>query len=149
MSGGGKGGGSTSKTEIPSWVEEPSKRNLRRAEVMQQLDYMPYIGGDVATPTATGEAVKDNIINQADAFGFITPKDRNEGLLPVKDIGGVRGYSAFPLFEQARMEFEQRDPNQARIRGLLFGDADPADSKRVDPRNNLLKQFQKNTRGLS
>jgi len=38
---GGKGGGQSTKTEIPAWAEAATKRNLARAEEVQKIGYMP------------------------------------------------------------------------------------------------------------
>ena len=51
MGGGGKGGGSTQKTEIPAWLRDPTIRNLERAETVQQMEYQPWTGIDVAAQT--------------------------------------------------------------------------------------------------
>tara|TARA_R110000764_G_scaffold55345_2_gene120868 strand:- start:1217 stop:1702 length:486 start_codon:yes stop_codon:yes gene_type:complete len=124
MSGGGKGGGSTSKQEIPKWVEEPSKRNLRRAEVAQQIGYQPYIGPDLAAFSPAQEAARDNTYGAAAAYGLGTPT--KSGLPEATDFGGgITGYSSFPMFDQAREEMRARDPNSAAIYDSLFGDQNP------------------------
>lgn len=124
MSGGGKGGGSTSKQEIPKWVEEPSKRNLRRAEVAQQIGYQPYIGPDLAAFSPAQEAARDNTYGAAAAYGLGAPT--KSGLPEATDFGGgITGYSSFPMFDQAREEMRARDPNSAAIYDSLFGDQNP------------------------
>ena len=125
MSGGGKGGGSTSKQEIPKWVEEPSKRNLRRAEVAQQIGYQPYIGADLAAFSPAQEAARENTMGAAIAYGLSVPTS-GSGLPQATDFGGgIRGYSSFPMFDRARDEMRSRDANQAAIYDSLFGDRNP------------------------
>lgn len=125
MSGGGKGGGSTSKQEIPKWVEEPSKRNLRRAEVAQQIGYQPYIGADLAAFSPAQEAARENTMGAASAYGLSVPTS-GSGLPQATDFGGgIRGYSSFPMFDRARDELRSRDSNQAAIYDSLFGDRNP------------------------
>ncbi|SVE21001.1 uncharacterized protein METZ01_LOCUS473855, partial [marine metagenome] len=63
MSGGGKGGSETTKTEIPAWIRDPAIRNLARAEAVQRIPYMPYYGGDVAAFTPTQNAAFQSNIN--------------------------------------------------------------------------------------
>ena len=115
--GGGKGGSQTTQTEIPKWIEEPSKRNLARAEAAQQLGYMPYYGPDVAAFSPMQETALGATGMGAEAFGFAP--SGSAGLLssgempaPQTFAGGVRGYSSAPLFEQARAELAACQPGQ-------------------------------------
>ena len=133
--GGGKGGGSTQKQEIPAWAREPTKRNLARAETAQQVGYMPYIGPDIAAYSPTQMAVRQNAADAASAFGLAVPRDAQQTGLPEptqftgQDGSTMFGYSAFPLYDQAVAEFKRRDPNQAAIYDKLFGDQNPQGRK--------------------
>ena len=66
---GGKGGGQSTKTEIPVWAEEATKRNLARAEDVQRIGYMPYYGPDVAAFNPTQQLAMQNNMDAAAAFG--------------------------------------------------------------------------------
>jgi hypothetical protein len=73
MSGGGKGGKkeTVTKTEIPQWVRGPAERNLRRAEDVQQIGYMPWYGPEVAGFTPAQNAAFDTNIGAGEAFGLL------------------------------------------------------------------------------
>ena len=73
MSGGGKGGKKTEETTIPEWLRGPAARNLQRAEAVQQLEYMPYYGPDVAAFTPAQNAAFDTNIGAGEAFGLLAP----------------------------------------------------------------------------
>lgn len=122
--GGGKGGGQTQKTEIPKWLEEPTKRNIARAEQIQQMEYQPYTGLDVAAQTPQQQMANQMGLNAASAFGMtpagyenITP---TSGMPQVKTIDGVRGYSSIGMYDQALAEARALDPRSAEIRKTLY-----------------------------
>ena len=127
MSGGGGKGGqkeTVSKTEIPKWIEDPAKRNLRRAEEVQQLAYMPWYGPHVAAFTPTQNAAFQGNIDAAEAFGLLSPNTLTPttGMpAPTEFAGGVSGYSAMPLYEQALAELEAKDPGTVAQYNALFG----------------------------
>ena len=127
MSGGGGKGGqkeTVSKTEIPKWIEDPARRNLRRAEQVQQLAYMPWYGPHVAAFTPTQNAAFQGNIDAAEAFGLLSPNTLTPttGMpAPTEFAGGVTGYSAMPLYEQALAELEAKDPGTVAQYNALFG----------------------------
>lgn len=119
---GGKGGSQTTEASIPDWAKEPTIRNLARAEQAQQIGYMPYMGPDLAAfnPTQT-QAMQQNI-NAAQAFGLAAPSSPLQGMPePQQFAGGMMGYSAFPMFEQAQQELAARNPEQQAAYDALFG----------------------------
>ena len=106
---GGKGGGQSTKTEIPEWAESATKRNLARAEEVQKIGYMPYYGPDVAGFTPTQQAAMQNNLAAASAFGMAAPTDAMAGMPQAQDFGGgISGYSSGNLFDQAVAEFESK-----------------------------------------
>lgn len=115
MSGGGKGGSQTTKAEIPAWAETAMRENLARAKEMARIGYMPYYGPDVAAFTPLQEAGMQSSYDAAAAYGLVPQGgDPMAGIpRPQEFAGGVRGYSSGDLFEQARREFELRNPQQA------------------------------------
>jgi len=119
---GGKGGGQTTKAEIPDWAKEPTIRNLQRAETAQQIGYQPYMGADLAAFNPTQKAAMQSQLDTASMFGMSAPKTPLQGMPEARTFaGGVQGYSSFPLFEQARRELGKRNPQQQRIYNSLFG----------------------------
>jgi len=118
---GGKGGGQSTKTEIPEWAESATKRNLARAEEVQKIGYMPYYGPDVAGFTPTQQAAMANNLAAASAFGMAAPSDPMAGMPQAQDFGGgISGYSSGGLFDQAVAEFEAREPAYAKEYNELF-----------------------------
>ena len=118
---GGKGGGQSTKTEIPEWAEAATKRNLARAEEVQKIGYMPYYGPDVAGFTPTQQAAMQNNLAAASAFGMAAPADAMAGMPQAQDFGGgISGYSSGNLFDQAVAEFEAREPAYAKEYNELF-----------------------------
>ena len=118
---GGKGGGQSTKTEIPEWAESATKRNLARAEEVQKIGYMPYYGPDIAGFTPTQQAAMQNNLAAASAFGMAAPADAMAGMPQAQDFGGgISGYSSGNLFDQAVAEFEAREPAYAKEYNELF-----------------------------
>jgi len=122
MGGGGKGGSQSTKVEIPAWAEKAMQENLRKASAMGEIGYMPYYGPDVAAFTPMQEAGMQGAYDAAAAYGLAAPGGSALAGLPEAQefAGGVRGYSSGDLFEQARAEFEARNPKQAAAYNRFF-----------------------------
>lgn len=122
MGGGGKGGGTT--VEIPKWAEDAMRSNLTKAQGMSEIGYMPYYGPDVAAFTPMQEAAMQGAYDAAAAFGVGGAEKGGDALAEIpeaKDFGnGIRGYSSGDLYEQARAEFEGRNPQQAAQYNKFF-----------------------------
>ena len=125
--GGGKGGGKTTTTEttVPNWIRDPAARNLQRAEAVQQLEYMPYYGPQVAAFTDTQNAAMNNNIETAKAFGLLDPNSSltaTSGMpTPTTYDNGMRGYSSIPLYDQALAELTASNPDNMAAYNSLFG----------------------------
>jgi hypothetical protein len=118
---GGKGGGQSTKTEIPVWAEEATKRNLARAEDVQRIGYMPYYGPDVAAFNPTQQLAMQNNMDAAAAFGLASPgQDAMAGMPRATNYNGIQGYSSGGLYDQAVAEFERNKPGYAREYNDLF-----------------------------
>eukprot|EP01050_Picozoa_sp_SAG11_P000684 SAG11_NODE_23_length_24947_cov_7.815518_16_plen_139_part_00 len=127
---GGKGGSQTTEATIPDWAKEPTIRNLARAEAAQQIGYQPYMGPDLAAFNPTQQAAMQSNLDAANAFGLNAPASVMEGMPAPQDFGGgVMGYSAFPIFEQAQQELAARNPQQQAAYDALFGGGAPAPYK--------------------
>ena len=111
MSGGGKGGKKTEETTIPDWLRGPAQRNLERAEAVQQIEYMPYYGPDVAAFTPAQNAAFDTNISAAEAFGLVAPNSgltATSGMPTPTDWDGFTGYSSQPIYESALAELQAK-----------------------------------------
>lgn len=111
MAGGGKGGSTTSKVEIPKWLEDAAQQNLSRADMISTIGYTPQYGPDVAALTPTQEAAMANTNAGASAFGMGAAPGTGMPA-PQEFAGGVRGYSSAGLYEQALAELAARMPGQ-------------------------------------
>jgi len=142
---GGKGGGQTTTASIPKWAEEPTKRNLARSEVAQQVGYQPYMGADLAAINPTQMGAMQNQLDAASAFGLSAPSTPMQGMPEAQDFGGgMKGYSAFPLFEQAQQELARKNPEQQAIYDSLFGDPNPADTKVLTDQEKFNQMYAEN-----
>ena len=128
MSGGGKGGKKTEETTIPEWLRGPAERNLQRAEAVQQIEYMPYYGPDVAAFTPAQNAAFDTNIGAAEAFGLLAPNTltATSGMPTPTDWDGFSGYSSQPMYESAKAELAAKQPGAVAQYNALFGNATPA-----------------------
>ena len=112
MSGGGKGGQSTTEVKIPEWLETAARGNIGRAENVAALGPMPYYGPDVAAMTPMQTAAGQGINTAAGAFGLGTT-DLSMGMpAPQTFAGGVQGYSSGGLYDQSLAELQRRAPGQ-------------------------------------
>jgi hypothetical protein len=123
---GGKGGSTTSSVTIPEYIEEAARRNLAKAEGISQIGYVPYFGPDVAAFTPFQQAGFQQTADVASAFGLGTPTAQADIMggmpEPTQFAGGVRGYSAAPLYQQAVDELAAQRPAQAQYIESFFID---------------------------
>jgi hypothetical protein len=120
MSGGGKGGKSTTEVKIPDWLESAARSNIGRAENVAGLGYTPYYGPDVAAMTPMQTAAGQGINTAAGAFGLGTT-DLSMGMpAPQTFAGGVQGYSSGGLYDQSLAELQRRAPGQYNAMTGMF-----------------------------
>jgi hypothetical protein len=119
---GGKGGSQSSKVQIPKWIEEPTIRNLARAEQVARMGYQPYYGPEVAAFTPMQQQAMQSQYDAASAFGMAPMGgDAMAGMPTATEYsGGVRGYGSGDIFEQSVNEFQKRQPDQAAIYNQQF-----------------------------
>lgn len=111
--GGGKGGKSSTEVSVPAWLEQAAQSGLARGTQAAGIGYAPYIGPDVAALTPMQEAAMFNTGQASSAFGLGPSPIPSAGMPEVQTFaGGMRGYSAFPLYNQAVNELQMRDPAQ-------------------------------------
>lgn len=112
MSGGGKGGSTTSKVTIPAWLEDAARGNIAKANEIAQTGYVPYYGPDVAAMSPQQIAAMKGTNQAALAFGLDTA-DPMAGLpTPTTYENGMQGYSSGGLYDQAIAELKSRAPAQ-------------------------------------
>ena len=131
--GGGKGGGkkTTTETTVPEWIRAPAERNLQRAEALQQIEYMPYYGAEVAAFNPNQEMAFQNNANTAAAFGLLAPTNAMAGMpTPTTYDNGMKGYSSIPIYDQAKKDLAANYGDTVDAYDALFGNAVPANVAR-------------------
>ncbi len=120
--GGGKGGSQTQLTEIPKWIEDPSVRNLARAEAAQKIGYMPWRGPDIAAFNPTQQMAMQQNMDAASAFGLAPQGSQALQGMPQAQTfaGGMQGYSSMPLYEQALAETQAKQGADVNQYNKLF-----------------------------
>jgi hypothetical protein len=123
----GKGGSTSSTVAVPEYIEKAARRNLTEADKISKLGFIPEYGPTVAAFTPVQEAAFQGTAQAAGAFGLpgggMSMQDISGGMPePTTYAGGVRGYSALPIYEQALEAFGQARPGQKRYRDSFFID---------------------------
>ena len=116
---GGKGGGRTTKTEIPEYIEDAAKSNLALADKISNIGYTPYYGPDVAAFSPMQDAAFQNTLEAASAFGMNTGSGQYMPE-PTEFAGGAMGYSSAPIFEQSVENLAQFRPAQSQYIDSFF-----------------------------
>ena len=111
MSGGGKGGSTTSTVEIPAFLEGAARSNLAKADTLSRTGYTPYYGPDVAAMTPMQMASMQGTNAAASAFGLPTA-DPMAGMGQPLSYGGIPAYSSGGMYDQALAELQRRQPGQ-------------------------------------
>jgi hypothetical protein len=112
MSGGGKGGKSTTEVKIPAWLEAAGKEALRRGQEAASIGYTPYYGPDVAAMTPMQMAAGQGINTAALSFGLPSVADPMAGMGQPLSYGGIPAYSSGGLYDQSLAELKRRAPGQ-------------------------------------
>lgn len=96
-------------------------RNMARAEALQKVGYMPYMGPDVAGLTSPQQQAMQANIDAASAFGLVDPgMSATDGMPQTSQFGGISGYSSYPMYQEAVDNYEATSPGQARQYNNLF-----------------------------
>lgn len=110
------GSSSSSETQtatqtIPAEVTAANAAMLARGQKLADLGYIPYMGVDVAGINPAERAAMENVGQMASAFGLAAPAAVDIGM-PEVTVGGMTGYSGFPLYEGALERFRETRPDQ-------------------------------------
>jgi hypothetical protein len=126
------GSRSTQETKIPAYIEEAGKKALERAQQIQDLGYVPYMGPEIAEISETERALNRNVGAMASAFGLEGPAPLTMGDAEVTSAGGVSGYSSYPAYMSALQRLQEQRPDQyAYLAGL--GRFDPITGAEIAP----------------
>lgn len=84
-----------------------------RAMEAADLGYVPYQGPTVAALSPLQEAVMQGVANDALAFGIVDePINVMSGMPETTTMGGVTGYSPYPMYIEALERLKQTAPAQ-------------------------------------
>jgi hypothetical protein len=124
---GGKGGSTSTTVAVPDYIEDAARRNLTSADLISKIGYIPEYGPTVAAFTPMQEAAFQGTAQTAGAFGLpggdMSVRDISGGMPePTTYAGGVRGYSALPIYEQALEAFGEARPGQKAYVDSFFID---------------------------
>ena len=120
---GGKGGSQSSQVEIPAYLENASKKSLNRAEQVQDIGYMPYMGPDVAAFTQPQQQAMQANLDAGAAFGLVDPgMSAMDGMPQAQDFGGVQGHSSFPMYQMAVDDLKASRPGQVAAYDKMYVD---------------------------
>jgi hypothetical protein len=109
---GGKGGQSTTKVEIPEWLESAAQENLAKAGELSKIGYTPYYGPSVAAMTPMMQQSMAGTNQAAQAFGMSGGVNPNAGMQQAQNYGGVQAYGSGDMYDQILLELETRRPGQ-------------------------------------
>jgi hypothetical protein len=118
----GKGGSST-KQEIPYWLEDAARRNLQQADLISRIGPVPLTyGPTVAAFAPMQNSAFANTADLASAYGLAAPVGTAvTGNMPgTVNAGGVTGYSAKPVYDAITGEFVADRPGQASYIDSFF-----------------------------
>lgn len=101
----------TTKQTIPPEVTAANAAMLARGEKLAELGYIPYMGVDVAGINPAERAAMENVGQMASAFGLAAP-ETSQISAPEVTMGGMTGYTSFPMYEGALERFRETRPDQ-------------------------------------
>lgn len=130
------GSSSSSETQtatqtIPPEVTAANAAMLARGQKLADLGYIPYMGVDVAGINPAERAAMENVGQMASAFGLAAPAEIDIGM-PEVTVGGVTGYSGFPIYEGALERFRETRPAQYNAYAEALG-YDPLTGEKKAP----------------
>jgi len=108
-------GGSLSgekRVQPPQFVEDAQRDAIMRAMEAADLGYVPYQGPTVAALSPMQVAAMNAASDNARAFGYDAPTDVLSGMPETTTMGGVTGYSPYPIYIEALERLKQTAPAQ-------------------------------------
>jgi hypothetical protein len=95
-----KGGETTQKTEIDPEFKRRILATFDKADALSKLAPIPYQGLTMAAPSDATKQSYKNVNNAASLLGVGMEGDILAGLPEEKEMGGMKGYSAFDGYQQ-------------------------------------------------
>ena len=125
---GGKSQKSTTKTELPPWLEDSVRTGMGIGEEKAKMGYVPYTGPDVAALDQQQVQSMQAGSDMASMFGLGPKTDVSAGIpKPQQFAGGISGYSSMPLYEEAQQGLADKYPGLKKYLDSFF--IDPVSGK--------------------
>lgn len=111
---GGKGGKkeTTEVSRVPGYAEAVGIGNLEKADAISGMGPIRNYGPTVAAFNPTQISSFQNTADTASAFGMGAPSDIMAGMPAPTDFGGMSGYSAAPIVDDALARLKAEAPGQ-------------------------------------
>lgn len=106
-----------SKTKIPPWISEPSRRSIMTAENLSRQQIPQYSGPTIAELSPLQQAVGQGNFQAGQAFGFIPEEAQYSEYNPLNEmgeleseVGGITGYSPNSIYEEIVSRMNKEKP---------------------------------------
>ena len=120
--GGGKGGSTETKVEVPQYLQDAAIANLDYAGQMADIGYIPYAGPEIAAFNSAQRRAFDNTNDMAGAYGLEQANySKGYGVpKPTRFADGSKGYSSMPQYNQMMKQFARDRPAQKQAIDNFF-----------------------------
>lgn len=129
---GGKGGSQSSQVQIPAYMEDALKQQLERAQAVQNMGYVPYMGPEIAGFTQGQQQIMRARAERAKAMGILPQSyDTSAGMMEgaIDMGGGLTAYSSYPGAKRAVEQVYEAYPEIQRKMEALYSPETLADTR--------------------
>lgn len=147
------GGSQTSSVEMPQWLQQASQDAIAQSRETGRIGAITNELPQLAAFNPMQVQAMQNTASGLAAYGGAPAgMDVMAGMPPPQEFaGGIMGYSAAPLVEEAIAKFQEKNPMQAALynqqfvqRGMPQEGATPTDMAAIDPNTGIPYAFSIN-----
>ena len=104
-------------------MEDASKHNIEQSQNASRIGHQEWRGPDVAMLNPLQQMAMQNTAQAGGAFGLAPDNFNTMAYQPQAQefAGGVWGHSGAPIFDAAKAEWEQMNPERAQMYNSMFG----------------------------
>ena len=106
------GGSSGETSRPPQFVEDAQRDAINIGRGASMLGYVPYQGPTVAALSPMQLAAMNAASSDLRTFGYDAPMDARSGMPETMTMGGVTGYSPYPIYLEAVERLKETAPAQ-------------------------------------
>ena len=106
------GGSSGETSRPPQFVEDAQRDAINIGRGASMLGYVPYQGPTVAALSPMQLAAMNAASSDVRTFGYDAPMDARSGMPETMTMGGVTGYSPYPIYLEAIERLKETAPAQ-------------------------------------